>query len=339
MSMITLGELARRIDAELSGDASLEITGLATLESARHGQVSFLSNEKYRKQVSSSNASAIILHPALKPDEPGNYLLSDNPYLAFARATHVFADKGASQTGIHPSAIIPDSCVVADSAMIGPGVTMGENTRIEGNVRISANCHIGKNCSIGAGSTLNPNITLYPDVVIGERCIIHSGVVIGADGFGFAPDGENWHKIEQLGGVRIGNDVEIGANSCIDRGALENTCIGNGVKIDNLVQIAHNVIVGDNTVMAGCSAIAGSAVIGKNCRIGGGAGIVGHIHVTDNVTIMATSLVTHDIREAGEYTSVMPLQNHRAWRKNAARLRKLDEMALTLKHLKDTKDK
>jgi UDP-3-O-[3-hydroxymyristoyl] glucosamine N-acyltransferase len=330
----TLAALAELLAVKCVGDAGIVISGLATLASAGPGQLSFLANPKYQKALVATQAQAVIVAPDMVGIGPANCLVSDNPYLTYAKASQLFAESTVGDSGIHPSAVVSSSATISPSATIGANVTIGDHVVIAANTVIGAGCVIGKNTVIGEGGLLHANVTLYHGITIGDRVVIHSAATIGSDGFGFAPSPDRkkggWVKIAQLGGVVIGDDVEIGAACTIDRGALDDTRIGNRVILDNQVQIAHNVEVGDNTAFAGCAAVAGSTKIGKNCTIAGGSGIVGHVTITDNVHITAFTLVTKSIAKAGAYSSGTPMQDSRAWRKNAVRFSQLDGIAKRL---------
>lgn len=330
---MTLGELAERIGARLRGDASLSVTGVATLASAGEGQVSFLANAKYHEALKSTGASAVILSEADAAAWEGNALVSANPYLAFAKASACFLRDGGWEAGVHASAVVHETATVDRSASVGAGCVIGENAVVGANVRIGPNCTVERDVSIGPDTRIHGNVVLCHEVVIGARCILHPGVVIGADGFGQARDGEGWFKVPQLGSVRIGDDVEIGANTTVDRGALDDTVIENGVKLDNQIQVAHNVRIGAHTAIAGCTAIAGSAKIGRRCMIGGAVGIVGHLEIADDVTVLAMTLVSHSIHKAGIYSGSHPIEEVGQWRRNSARLRQLDELARKVRRL------
>jgi UDP-3-O-[3-hydroxymyristoyl] glucosamine N-acyltransferase len=328
----TLLDLAQHLNAELIGDGDYPVTGIATLAKAQPHQVSFLANMKYASQLSDCKAGVVILHPDQAHYFAGNKLLLDNPYLGYAKLSALFAPANAYQ-GVHASAVIASSASIGDAVVIGPGVVIGEHVRLEDGVNIGPNCVIGDHCAIGKETRLAANVTLYHGIILGQRNILHSGAVIGADGFGFAKDGVDWVKIHQLGGVVTGDDVEIGAGTTIDRGALDDTRIGNGVKLDNQVQIAHNVVLGDYTAIAGCTAIAGSTTLGKNCTIAGACGITGHLYLADGVHVTAMSLVTHSIKQAGAYSSGTSLDANHKWRRNAARFKQLDQIAKRVKQL------
>jgi len=337
MKNFTLSAIAAHIGAQLESPnpdlAQSVVIGIAGLHDATPSHVSFFTNRAYRKALQNTRAVAVILSPRDQTLSPVPMLIMDNPYLGYAKVAELFKDAPPFQSGIHPSAIIHPSAQVADSARIDPHVVIDENTQIADFVHLSTGCVIGKNVVIQENSRLHPNVTLYDDVRIGKRAIIHAGVVIGADGFGLAHSAEGWVKIPQLGGVEIGDDVEIGANTTIDRGALGNTVIGNGVKLDNQIQIAHNVHIGDHTAMAGCSGIAGSTKVGKHCMIGGGVGISGHLEIVDYVHITGASAVVQSIKEAGIYSSGTPLQLNQEWHKNFLRFKELDDMAKRLRRL------
>lgn len=322
----TLGELAARLQLELQGDADTAITGVATLTSAGSGQISFYHNQLYFRDLLNTRASAVILHPSMAESCPSACLLSAHPYLSYARLTRLFAYKAELPAGISPAAHVHPQASVDASATLGPGVIVGAHAVIAAGVVVEGNCVIGEHCHVGSNSRLSPNVTLYHGVRLGRECRIHSGVVIGSDGFGFARSDEGHEKIEQLGSVRIGDRVEIGANTTIDRGALDDTVIEDGVKIDNQVQIAHNVRIGTNSIICGCSAIAGSSAIGKNCIIAGAVGIINHVTICDDVTVTAMSLVNQSISEPGVYSSGTGLDQTGNWKKNIVRFRQLDEI-------------
>jgi UDP-3-O-[3-hydroxymyristoyl] glucosamine N-acyltransferase len=307
------------LGGELIGSPDLSIQGLAPIESAQEADLCFLSHPKYAAQLASTRAACVIVAPnmreaaAARPNAPALSAtwVVDKPYLTFAQVTQLWRPRVRpdAAAGIHPSAVVDAQAVVDPSAMIGPL------------------CVVERGARIGAGTQLHARVTVGQDCVIGARCIVHSGVVVGADGFGFAPRGDgSWEKIEQLGAVRIGDDVEIGANTCIDRGALSDTVIGEGVKLDNLVQIGHNVQVGAHTAMAGCAGVAGSAKIGARCQIGGGAVVLGHLELADDVVINASTTVMRSIKHPGQYTGVFPIDDNADWEKNAVTLRQLHKL-------------
>jgi UDP-3-O-[3-hydroxymyristoyl] glucosamine N-acyltransferase len=306
---LRLASIVEALGGELHGDANLLIKGLAPLESAQPAQLSFLSHPKYQHLLSASKAGCVIVSPPFLSlaAARGACIVTDQPYLYYARVTQLWKKTLAAPAGplIHPSAVIDPQAQVHPSARIGPL------------------CVVEAGAVVGANTVLKSRVTLGEHCVVGERCIIHSGVVIGADGFGFAPNAGAWEKIEQLGAVRIGNDVEIGANTCIDRGALQDTVIEDGVKLDNLIQIGHNVSIGEHTAMAGCAGVAGSASIGAHCTVGGGAIVLGHLTLAEGVNISAASVVTRSIHKPGHYTGMFPLDDNAAWEKNAASLKQL----------------
>ncbi|MES9824285.1 MAG: UDP-3-O-(3-hydroxymyristoyl)glucosamine N-acyltransferase [Candidatus Thiodiazotropha endolucinida] len=330
----SLGDLADTVGAKLLGDPETMIRGVGTLQSAQPGEISFLSNPSYRRYLSATQASAVILYEKDAADCPTSALVSDNPYLAYARvATKLFPRKAVTP-GIDATAVVGRSSSIDSSAWIGPCVVIGEGVTVESGVCIGPGCVVEDNCRIGADSRLVANVTLCHDTRLGQRCLIHPGAVLGADGFGLANDEGHWVKVPQLGRVRVGDDVEIGANTTIDRGALEDTILHDGVKLDNLIQIAHNVEIGRNTAMAGCSAVAGSTKIGSHCTIGGQTGLVGHLTIGDNVHFSAATLVTRSFTEPGYYSGNLPAMENGAWKRMIARLRNLESMAKEMKFLK-----
>lgn len=328
---LRLAELAGLLELPFHGDGNLLLRGLAALDSAGGDQLSFLANPKYRSQLADTQAAAVILHPdmadyarGLRPEMA--VILAENPYLAYARSTAVFDPLEKPRAGIHPSAVVA-SDAIHPSASIAANCVIEEGAEVAEGAVISAGTIIGRGSRVGRNSYLHANVTVYHGVSIGEACTIHSGVVIGGDGFGFAPSAEGWVKIHQLGGVRIGDRVEVGANSCIDRGALNDTVIGDGVIMDDFTMIAHNVEVGEGTAMAGCCQVAGSAIIGKRCTLAGNVGVVGHIRIADGVHITARSMVTKSIDKVGSYSSGgSQLMESGQWRKSSVRMSKLDDL-------------
>jgi len=326
-------ELAERFALRLSGNGDTRVSSAAPLTRAQPDQLSFLANPRLRAQLAASNAGIVIAREADAKNHPGTVLIAQDPYLSYAKIATLFESAREHPPGIHPSADIANNAEIDPSASIAAFVSIGARSRIEAGTRIGPGCVIGEDCIIGKDCELTANVTIYRRVHLGQRVLVHPGAVLGADGFGIAPErlpegGVQWHKVPQLGGVVIGDDCEIGANTTIDRGALDDTVLGNDVHLDNLIQVAHNVRIGDHTVMAGCVGIAGSAVIGRNCMVGGQAGIAGHLHICDNVTITAKSMVIQSIDAPGEYSSGVPvMMDSRAWRKNLARLRGLDTLA------------
>jgi UDP-3-O-[3-hydroxymyristoyl] glucosamine N-acyltransferase len=325
----TLGELAQRSGAILSGDPQLSVTGMATLQAAQPGQLSFLSNPKYQKHLQTTRAGAVIVAPDMVAHCPCATLSHPDPYLVYARLSQLWSVDPAHsmEPRRHPSASIDASAILGEGVVIEAGAVIQAGARIGANAVIGAGTVVGVGSVIGDNSRLFAHVSVYHGVEIGRHCIIHAGVVIGSDGFGFAPHQGTWVKIAQLGGVRIGDEVEIGANSTIDRGALDPTIIGNGVKLDNQVQIAHNVIIGDHTVMAACCAVAGSTTIGRHCVFAGKVGIAGHLNIVDHCHVTAMSMVIRNLNEAGVYSSGTGIQPNAEWRKSIARLRRLDQFA------------
>lgn len=330
----TLSEIAAAVGGELFGDPEYTVSALGSLEHATAEQLSFLSNPKFSNLLGCSEAGAVLIRNVQDAEQVRNAIVVRNPYLAFAKVSALFASPGQGWGKvIHPSAVIHSDAKVGMNVTIAPNVSIGAHAEIADGCTIGAGTVIGEQVRIGEKTRLAANVTLYDGVRLGARCIVHSGAVIGADGFGFAPNDGVWVKIHQLGSVCIGEDVEIGANTTIDCGAIDDTIIGNGVKIDNLVQIAHNVVIGDNSAIAGCVGIAGSTVIGKNCTIAGGVGLAGHITLVDNVHITAMSLVTRSIDTPGSYSSGTALDSTQKWRKSAARLRRIESMAAHISKL------
>ena len=328
MSELKLSAIVAALGGQLHGNAELKISGLASLESAGASHISFVSNPRYQQQLADTQAGCVIVGPNLADaaQRRGNCIVADQPYLYFARLTQLWRSTlraarpnlGPSAPAVHPSAIVDPGAMVHPTARIG------------------ALCVIEHGAQIGAETQLKARVTVGEDCVIGARCLLHSGVVIGADGFGFAPDGDRWEKIEQLGAVRIGDDVEIGANTCVDRGALQDTVIEDGVKLDNLIQVGHNVRIGRNTAVAGCAGIAGSATIGAQCTIGGGAVVLGHLQIADGVHVSAATVVSKSIKKPGHYTGFFPLDDNASWERNAATLKQLHTLRERIKKLEST---
>lgn len=328
-----LGEIATRLGAELRGDPDTEIVGMATLQAAVPGQVAFLANPSYARHLAATRASAVIMAPSLAESCPVNALLIDNPYFAYATLSHWFDPAPSAPPGIHPSAVVSSSAWIADTASVGPQAVVEDDSIVEEGVVIGAGCVIGARSRVGAFSVLKPRVTLAHDVVLGKRCHILSSAVIGSDGFGFANNKGEWHRIAQIGRVVLGDDVEVGANTTIDRGALGDTVIGDGVKLDNLIQIAHNVQIGDHCAMAAMVGIAGSTRIGSHCVFGGAVAVAGHLTLTDQVQLTGMTMVTGDINEPGVYSSGINADTNRRWRKNAVRFRQLDSLAKRIRDL------
>ncbi|HCD03986.1 MULTISPECIES: UDP-3-O-(3-hydroxymyristoyl)glucosamine N-acyltransferase [unclassified Methylophaga] len=329
----TLAKIASEIGAQLVGNADKVITGVGTLQNAKDTDISFLANTKYRQYLKSTSAGCVIVSSADLAEVNTNALVIDDTYVAYAKAASLLYPDEQPDTGIHSSAVIGQSCHIADSARIAAQVYIGSNVKIGHNVIIGPGCIIENDVEIGADTRLMSNVTLCRKVQIGGRVRIHPGVVIGADGFGIANDNGKWLKIPQVGKVIIGNDVEIGANTTIDRGAIDDTIISDGVKLDNQIQIGHNVFIGEHTVVAGCVGISGSTRIGAHCAIGGGTGIAGHIEITDGVQLTGMSMVTKSILTAGTYSSGIPVEPTREWHRNVIRYRQLDKLNDKLKQL------
>ncbi len=337
MGDVELREIAARFGGELLGDACIRIARIATLDTATADAIAFLSNPRYAKQLATTAAGCVIVAPAFQDQAAarGAAIVSDDPYLYFARLTQWWAARSrpAVMAGVHGTAQVDAAAELGAGVAIGPFAVVEAGAFVAAGVAIGAHSFVGRGARIGAGTRLGPRVAVLYETSLGERCIVHPGAVIGADGFGFAPDRGRWEKIEQLGSVRIGNDVEIGANSCIDRGAVGDTVIGDGVKIDNLVQIGHNVRIGDHTAIAGCVGIAGSAVIGAHCMLGGGVGISGHVTIVDRVVISGATQVSRSIAKAGMYSGSFPFDDNASWEKNAATLRNLHALRERVKAL------
>jgi len=334
--MPSLQSIAEHIGATLEGDSSLNIEGLATLQDAKASDLSFLANMAYRDQLQTTQAAAVIVHPKQAADVKGFALVMDNPYLGYARASQMFNTLPEAKAGIHPTAFVHETAKVDPSASIAANAVVDAHAVVSAHAVIGANCYVGQNSRIGANTRLHSQVSIYHDVVMGVDCIVHSGAVVGSDGFGFAPDKGQWVKIAQIGGVVVGNGVEIGANTTIDRGAMSDTQIHDGVKLDNQIQIAHNVVIGEGTAMAGGCLIAGSTRIGKGCTLAGGVGIAGHLTIADGVHVTAMTLVSNHISEAGSYSSGTAMSSTSEWRKSAARFRQLDSIAKRLKRCERT---
>ncbi|HLZ96640.1 MAG TPA: UDP-3-O-(3-hydroxymyristoyl)glucosamine N-acyltransferase [Steroidobacteraceae bacterium] len=321
----SLGELAVRVGLELRGDPTLRVSQVATLAQAKDGSLSFLANSRYRKHLGGTHATAVVVAPGDADACPVAALVDSNPYLAYAHIATLMYPSSSATPGVHPSAAVAPEASIAPCASVGPMCVIEAGAVVGQRVRIGPGCTILAGAHVGADTQLMPRVTLYPAVSVGMRCILHSGVVIGADGFGFAPDFGTWVKVPQVGSVRIGDDVEIGANTTIDRGAIGDTIVENGVKLDNQIQVGHNVIIGAHTAIAACTGISGSTVIGQRCLVGGMVGFAGHLTIADDVTITGCSLVSASIREAGSYSSGMPTVETRLWRRMVANLRRLGQ--------------
>jgi UDP-3-O-[3-hydroxymyristoyl] glucosamine N-acyltransferase len=320
----SLGELAVRFGLTLRGDPGLNVRSVATLSRANTGALSFLANSRYRRLLESTRATAVILSAEDEAHCPVAALIDPNPYLAYARIASLMHPEMTPEPGIHPSAVVADGAQIASSASIGPLAVIEEGARIGERVLVGPGCIVQQGASVGADSTLRSRVNLYPGVTLGRRCILHAGAVVGADGFGFAPNEGTWVKVPQVGSVRIGDDVEIGANTTIDRGAIDDTVVENGVKLDNQIQVGHNVVIGAHTAIAACTGISGSTVIGQRCMIGGMVGFAGHLTIADDVVVTGCSLVSASIKKPGSYSSGMPTVETRLWRRMVAHLRRLD---------------
>lgn len=323
----SLREIAQRFGGEIAGDSTVRVRQVGTLEQAGPDTIAFFANPRYLPQLKTTRAGAVILGEAARGATGIPRIVCANPHAYFARVSALFNPPRAPRAGVHVSAVVDAAARVANDAEVGPCAVVGRNAVIGSGSVIGAGCFIGDGVVIGAGTRLYANVTVYDDCVIGDRVILHSGVVIGADGFGLAMDEERWLKVPQIGRVLIGNDVEIGANTTVDRGALDDTVIEEGVKLDNQIQVGHNVHIGAHTAIAACAGIAGSARIGRFCRIGGASGIAGHLTIADHVEISTYTLVTKSIDRPGTYTGAYVFEPHREWRKNAVQLRHLAELA------------
>ena len=320
----SLGELAVRFGLTLRGEPSLKVHSVATLSRAEPGTLSFLANSRYRRQLESTRATAVVMSAEDEAHSLVPALLHPNPYLAYARIAALMHPAASAAAGIHPSAVVGSGARIATSAGIGPLAVIEDGADIGERVSIGPGCIVQRGARIGADSVLVSRVTLYPGVTLGQRCILHAGAVVGADGFGFAPNAGTWTKVPQVGSVRIGDDVEIGANTTIDRGAIDDTVVEDGVKLDNQIQVGHNVLIGAHTAIAACTGISGSTVIGQRCMIGGMVGFAGHLTIADDVVVTGCSLVSASIKQAGSYSSGMPTVETRLWRRMVAHLRRLD---------------
>ena len=326
-----LRDLISKLGGEAVGEVTQPLNGVGTIENANISRITFLANPRYRAALASSGAGAVIVGLKDRDVTDKPRIVIANPYAYFARVAQLFSPARDVIAGVHASTVIHASAKVASTAEVSEFVSVGRGAMVGEGVRIGAGCVIGEKVVIGAGSVLMARVTIYADCRIGERTILHSGVVIGADGFGFAPDNGHWIKIPQNGRVVIGDDCELGANTTVDRGAIDDTVIGNGVKIDNQVQVGHNCTIGEHTVISGCVGIAGSTHIGRHVMIGGAASIIGHLDICDEAIISATTFVTKSITEPGTYTSGIPHMKHRDWLKNIVHVRNLDALAQAVK--------
>ena len=343
MSEVQLRDIIERLGGELIGDAATRIDAIDPLESATPSSISFLANPLYAKQLASTAAACVIVAPAFRDAAAarGAAIVAPDPYLYFARLTQWWAERTRplEQRGIDEHAAVDPAARLGADVAVGPFAVVAAGAEIGDGATIGAHAVVEPGCSVGAGTRLGPRVAIVAGTRIGVRCIVHAGAVLGADGFGFAPDQGRWEKIEQLGRVVVGDDVEIGANTCIDRGALGDTVIGNGVKIDNLVMIGHNVRIGEHTAIAGCVGIAGSAVIGAHCMLGGGSGVNGHVTITDHVVIGGATQVSRSIAKPGFYSGSFPFDDNASWEKNAATLRNLHALRERVRALERTLEK
>lgn len=329
----TLAEIAEKIGATVNGDANCQVNSLATLSNAKEGQIAFLANKKYRQQLNDTQASAVIINESFLSSSPTNSLVMANPYLGYALVAQLLDTTPKTASSIHASAVIHKSASIGNNVNIGANAVIESGVVLADNVSIGAGCFIGENAKIGQNTSLWSNVSIYHEVILGEHCLIQANTVIGSDGFGYAPTQGTWLKIPQLGSVIVGNYVEIGASTTIDRGAIDNTIIEDHVILDNQIQIAHNVVIGAGTAMAACSVIAGSTIIGKNCTIAGLVGINGHIEIADQCIFTGMAMVTKSIRESGVYSSGTPAVPNMEWRKTNARIKKLDDITKRLSAL------
>ena len=343
MNSVRLGEIVAALGGELRGDPAHLIACIAPLETAAGDAITFVAQARLHKALEASTAGAIVVAPSLAAAAPAgrSLVVTDDPYLYFARLTQWWARRlrPAPAAGVHPSAWVAPDAVVAASATVGPHAVVEAGAVIGERVRLGAHCVVGAGSTVGADSLMHPRVTIAAGCSVGERCVFQSGAVIGADGFGIAPTQGRWERIEQLGGVRIGNDVDIGANTCVDRGALDDTVLEDGVKLDNQIQIGHNCHIGAHTVMAACVGIAGSTKVGRNVMIGGAAMIQGHIEIADGVTVSASTMVMHSLRKKGVYTAIFPVDEHASWEKNAVTLRNLYALRERVRALERAQDK
>ena len=318
----SLGELAVRFGLTLRGEPHLTVRSVATLARAEPGSLSFLANSRYRRQLQTTRATAVLISAADAGDCPVAALIHPDPYLAYARVALLLHPQTMPAPGKHLSAVVSGSARIAASANIGPLAVVEDDAQIGDRVIIGPGCIVQRGAVVGEDSVLVSRVNLYPGVSLGKRCILHAGAVVGADGFGFAQNSGSWFKVPQVGSVRIGDDVEIGANTTIDRGAIDDTVVEDGVKLDNQIQVAHNVVIGAHTAIAACCGISGSTVIGQRCMIGGMVGFAGHLTIADDVVVTGCSLVSASIKKPGSYSSGMPTVETRLWRRMVAHLRR-----------------
>ena len=329
---VTLKYLVETLGGELIG-SDIEVERVSSIANAQAGSITFITDSKYQKELIATKASAVILTAKDKIFSELPSIVTDNPYAYFAQVSTILNPKPKPLLGIHTTANVGEASKIPRSCAIGPMAVIGKNVILDDDVIIGPGCYLGDNVTIGKHTKLEPHVTVYSDSIIGENCNIAAGSVIGADGFGYASQAGTWVKIPQVGKVIIGNNVDIGSNTTIDRGALDNTIIEDGVKLDNLIQVGHNCVIGAHTVIAGCVGIAGSAKIGKRCKIGGAAMILGHLEIADEVTISPGSMITRSLKKSDTYTALMPFQTHENWLRTAANLRHLTDLNEKLKQL------
>lgn len=327
MAQLSLGELAVRFGLALRGDPARVVGSVATLDAAAGDQVAFLADPRLADRLTGCRAGAVILHPSSEGSCPVDCLIADNPHAAFARVAAVLHPLPVAPAGVHPTAVVAADAIVHPGAHIGPQSVIGARARIGARAVIGPGCVVGEDAVLAEDVRLVARVTVLERVEIGARSVLHPGAVVGSEGFGYAPEGGGWIHVPQVGTVRIGADVEIGANTTIDRGALGDTVIGEGVKIDNLVQIGHNCSIGPHSALAGCVGLAGSSHVGARCRLGGGVGLAGHLTLCDDVTVTGYTLVTGDIREPGVYSGGVPAEPAADWRRVVGRLKRIDSLA------------
>lgn len=336
---LSLAQLAHRLGTELRGDGSPSVSAVATLMEAGPGDISFLANPRYRKYLPVTRATAVILAEADAALATTPVLISENPYAAYAQAVRALYPQPETRCGVHPGAVVDDAASIDPTAWVGADCVIEAGARISAGAQLGPSCIVGAGVSIGEHSRLIARVTLLGGAQLGKRVTLHPGVVIGSDGFGMARVDQHWEKVPQIGSVIIGDDVEIGANTTVDRGALGDTVIETGVKIDNQVQVAHNVFIGAHTAIAGCVGISGSARIGRHCTLAGGVGVVGHLEIADHVHITGMSMVTHSITRPGTYSAGTPLMENQRWRRNAVRVKQLDSLVRRVSDIEKGKSK
>lgn len=333
--MFSLAELADRYGLEFTGGEGESVSGIATLAEAGPQDIAFLANTKYLPQLASTRAAAVILPPDLVSRCPVACLVTETPYLAFARISRLFDNSPRFGPGVHPTAVISSEANIHPGAAIGPHVVVEPGAVVGPGVVLGAGVYVGHDSRLGAGTRVLPHAVIYHDVHLGEHCVIHAQAVLGADGFGFAVSADGWEKVSQLGGVRLGDRVEVGAGTTVDRGTLGHTVIEDGVIIDNQVQVGHNCRIGKNTAIAGCTGLAGSTIIGSNCTLAGGVGVVGHVEICDNVHVTGMTMVTKSITRPGSFSSGTPMTSTRHWKRNAVRFTQLESIQRRLAALEN----